>query len=215
MMNSLLEQLLLRSGAGPAADLSDINDDVFLTVYATLGWRLRKLALAGSPELFAALADAGLPGVDVWSVGDLGRVLALRCRLMRLADQPAAALVERIFRTGDNGERDAMLKGLMALPMPARFFATAADACRAAVLSTFTAISCENAYPAHHFPDFAFRAMVLKTLHLGLPLARIHGLAARRDAELARMGEDYVSERRHAGRPVAADLTLLTEGLLP
>lgn len=215
MIEFSLEQLLLRSGADLPPDQP--GDEAFLTAYATLGWRLRKFALPVSPELFAGLTAAGLPGVDAWSVGDVGRVLALRRHLLRLGDHPATALVERIFRTGDNGEREAMLKGLMALPSPERFLATAADSCRAAVLTTFAAIACDNTYPARHFPDLAFRAMVVKALHLGLPLARIHGLAERRDAELARMAEDYASERRHAGRPVPDDVHLLTiaEGPLP
>jgi hypothetical protein len=52
--------------------------------------------------------------------------------------------------------------------------------------------------------------MVQKALYLGLPLARVHGLADLRCAELARMGHAYASEQRAAGRPISPDLVLMT-----
>lgn len=179
------------------------------TAFATIGWRLRKAPPPAWGDAARRLAELDVLGVEGWSAADAARVALLRRRLAGMADDDAARLVERHVRTGDNAEREAVLKGLMALPGPGRFLATAVDACRAAVLTTFTAVTCDNAYPARHFPAPAFRAMVVKALHLGVPLARIHGLAARRDAELARMGEDYASERRLAGRPVAPDLSLI------
>jgi hypothetical protein len=207
-VEALLTGLIRPLGVSPAPALTE---DDHLTAFATAGWHLRKLSHSCAPAAIAALAECGVLGVEAWSAADVARVLMLRRFLGGLDDDAAARLVERHFRTGDNAEREAVLKGLMALPAPQRFVATAADACRAAVLTTFTAIACENAYPARHFDDHAFRAMVVKALHLGVALARIHGLAERRDAELARMGADYASERRHAGRAVAADLSLITQ----
>lgn len=185
------------------------SEDDHLTAFATAGWRLRKLNHSCDAAAIAALAAQGILGVEAWSAADAARVLMLRRFVQGLDDEAAARLVQRHFRTGDNAEREAMLKGLMALPAPERFAATAEDACRAAVVTTFAAIACDNAYPATHFPDHAFRAMVVKALHLDIRLNRIHGLERRRDSELARMGADYASERIHAGRSVAADLSLI------
>ncbi|MEW5726753.1 MAG: EboA domain-containing protein [Pseudomonadota bacterium] len=195
----------LLASAGVA--LPDVADHE--TAFATIGWRLRKAAPPAWGDAARRLAELDVLGVEGWSAADAARVALLRRRLAGMADDAAARLVERHVRTGDNAEREAVLKGLMALPGPRRFLATAVDACRAAVLTTFTAVACDNAYPARHFTAPAFRAMVVKALHLGVPLARIHGLAGRRDAELARMAEDYASERRLAGRPVAPDLSLI------
>jgi hypothetical protein len=52
--------------------------------------------------------------------------------------------------------------------------------------------------------------MVLKTLFLGVALERILGLDRRKTAELARMAEDYASERKAAGRSVPADIGRLS-----
>jgi len=54
--------------------------------------------------------------------------------------------------------------------------------------------------------------MVLKAVFNRVALARIHGLGARRNAELARMANDFASERRAAGRDVPDDLGLVTNG---
>jgi hypothetical protein len=82
------------------------------------------------------------------------------------------------------------------------------------VQSVFEAIACENQYPERHFPEHNFNQMVLKSFFTGTPVQRIEGLATRRSAELSRMAEAYASERRAAGRPVPADLPLVT-GALP
>jgi hypothetical protein len=114
-----------------------------------------------------------------------------------------------LFRVGDNDERIALLRSLPLLPDGARFLALAIDACRINVVSIFEAIACDNPYPAAHYPDLNFNQLALKAVFLGLPLARILGLADRRTAELARMADDYASERRAAGRAVPADLALI------
>lgn len=204
-------EALLQALARPLGVMVDTpaSEESYLTAFSTAGWQLRNVAHSIDSAIAAALATQDVLGVEDWSAADVVRVLMLHKHLARLDDAAAAQLVERHFRTGDNAEREAVLKGLMALPAPERFAATATDACRAAVLTTFCAIACENAYPARHFSDHAFRAMVVKALHLGVALARIHGIETRRDTELARMGADYASERIHSGRPVAADLSLI------
>lgn len=206
-IGAALESALTAAGIAPAAATD--HD----TAFATAGWRLRRAPAPDWDAVAGRLADLGVLGVEAWSAADGVRVALLRRYLADKDDAEAACIVERHVRTGDNAERESVLKGLMALPGPERFLATAEDACRAAVLTTFAAVACDNAYPARHFPAPAFRAMVVKALHLGVPLARIHGLEDRRDAELARMGQDYASERRLAGRPVSPDLSLIAAPL--
>jgi hypothetical protein len=114
-------------------------------------------------------------------------------------------LVDECWRTGDNGEREALLKALPRLSAPERFVPVAVSACRTHVLPIFCAIACENPYPAAHFPELNFNQMVLKALFLEVAVDRIVGLTGRATSELARMAEAYASERRAAGRPVSAD----------
>lgn len=123
---------------------------------------------------------------------------------------------EELWAHGDNRERQAVLKALPLLPEPARFVALAIEACRSNVLTVFEAIACENPYPAQHFPELHYNQMALKAAFNGIALARIVGLAARRNPELSRMATDFAAERRAAGRPVPEDLGLIiVEGASP
>jgi hypothetical protein len=155
----------------------------------------------------AALESCGLRGAEAWPLDRVART-ALVCEAAR-ATPDAAAVVETLYRTSDNGERVALLGALGALPDADRFIATAVSACRTNVTSVFEAIACDNPYPARHFSDEAFNQMVMKTLFLGVPVARIEGLRARVNAELGRMVADYASERRAAGRSVPADVDVI------
>jgi hypothetical protein len=118
--------------------------------------------------------------------------------------------VARLFNQSDNREREALLKTLCMLPEPARFSATAIDACRSHVQSVFEAIACENSYPSRYFSDAAFNQLVLKAFFTGVSVKRIVDLARRVTPELRRMALDYASERTAAGRPVPTDLGLVT-----
>ena len=115
------------------------------------------------------------------------------------------ALVDECWRTGDNGERQAVLRALARLPAPERFVSLAVSACRTHVVPIFEAIACDNPFPARHFPEASFNQMVLKALFLEVAIDRIEGLPSRVGPELERMAAGYASERRAAGRPVSDD----------
>jgi hypothetical protein len=210
---ALLDSILARrpewgsglAASGPAADRAS-----FLAAHAALGWRLRRATVTLLADEREALVTAGLVAPDRLAPAELARA-ALLCRgLAAVPPEQHLPLLRELFRTGDNAERESVLKTLILLPQPERFLDIALDACRSAVQTTVEAVGLDNAYPDRHFPPESFRNMVLKAVHLGLPLARIHRLAARLDDELARMAEDYASERRAAGRSIPADLGLLT-----
>lgn len=180
----------------------------FLIAYTAAGRRL-----TGAPRLAigdeASFRRLGVDRPDVWSLADLGRTALLLGALSRLAPEGHVALATEIFRKGDSGERQALLRALVLLPEPSRFTALAIEACRTSVQSVFEAIACENGYPASYFHELGFNQMVLKALFTGVALARIVGLDRRRNPELARMARDYASERRAAGRSVPQDITLV------
>jgi hypothetical protein len=158
----------------------------------------------------AQLLGAGVSLPEGWALSTVGRA-ALLCGVCTAID-PAAqlGLVVSQFKTGDNAEREAILKALPLLPGPERFVELAIDACRSHVQTVFEAIACENPYPGRFFPEANFNQLVLKAFFTGVPVRRILLLNERRTPELARMALGYASERRAAGRSVPADLDTVT-----
>jgi hypothetical protein len=146
-----------------------------------------------------------------WGSDEAARVLLLVEGMARIPPGDQLAWLEGLWRAGALRERQAVLRGLALLPEPARFLPIALDACRASTQPIFDAIACENPYPAAYFPESSFNHLVLKAVFTEVPLARILGLAGRRNADLARMAADYASERAAAGRPVPADLALVMD----
>jgi hypothetical protein len=155
------------------------------------------------------LVGAGVVEPAVYSLADGARVLLLRSALARLPTGEHVALLTQGFRQGDNNERVALLRALPLLPGPERFTELGVEACRTHVLDVFAAIACDNPFPAAHFPEPSFNQLVIKTLFLELPLARVHGWRERANVELVRMASDYEAERRAAGRTVPADIALI------
>lgn len=142
-----------------------------------------------------------MPGCDLeaWTRSDLRRLTLLLTR----ADAARAC-----FEAGDADEQTSWLRAVSVLPEPAQFLPLVIDACRTNILPVFRAVANGNPYPAAHFPERNFNQLVLKSLFNGVPLARIVGLAKRRNPELARMAGDYAAERRAAGRSVPDDIGL-------
>jgi len=167
--------------------------------------------------LLAAFSGAarkvGKEGAEVPERGTWGADEIARAAL--LVRGVASVSPEELYDRGDNRERQAVLRALPLLAEPERFLPLAIEACRTNVLTIFEAMACENPYPAAHFPEPNWNQMVLKAAFNGIGLARITGLASRSNDELARMASDFAAERRAAGRPVPADLALVTKGTLP
>ena len=187
------------------------NDpDGFVAAFCSLGWRLRKSSQTISSSELAQLKQAGISDPNCLSLTELARATLLCRGLSAMPMEQHVPLLREMFRTGDNAEREAILKSLILLPEPERFLNIALDACRSSVQTTVEAITLYNRYPDRYFSAESYRGMVLKALHLGLPLARIDGLAHHVDAELTRMAAAYASERRAAGRTLPADIDLLT-----
>jgi hypothetical protein len=182
---------------------------VFLTYYAGVGRRFARTQPAFSAGDADALRRAGIAVPEAWSAADFARAALLLGALRGASPGEAPMLVREIYRTGDSGERQAVLRSLVLLPGPERFLATAVEACRTSIQDVFDAIALDNAYPGRFFPEPNFNQMVLKALFIGSPLGRVIGLDARRNARLIQMAKDYASERRAAGRKVPDDIALV------
>ena len=192
------------------ARAADGSRDELLAVYTAASRTLgtSPLGLADGVELGGGWT--GVP-LDPWTLEDAGRLLFLLARHDAPAGPDAAAAdAVACYEQGDAREQRSWLRGVALLPDPARHLGLVIDACRTNILPVFEAVACENPYPARYFPERNFNQVVLKALFNGVALARITGLHARANAELARMATDYAAERRAAGRTIPADIALAT-----
>ncbi|MEW5847625.1 MAG: EboA domain-containing protein [Myxococcota bacterium] len=145
-----------------------------------------------------------------WPLSELARAAMLLAAAQQLPADKYVTLLSDLYRYAESGEKCALLRTLPLIDEPRRFLNQATDASRGSIPTVFEALACENPYPAAHFPDGTFNQLVLKVVTMGLPLARVHNLPERVNAELVQMARTYAEERRGAGRSVPADLGLLT-----
>jgi hypothetical protein len=173
---------------------------------AGAAWIGEQLGTSDDPQhLRVAFARAARKLAQLRSL-ELGRT-ALVLAALEHADDPA--LVERLYRSGELGEQQSVLRMLPRLPQPQRFTMLAIEACRSNARPVFAAIASDNPFPAAWFPDPAFAQLVLKAVFVGVPVASIVGLGARATAALREMALGYASERRAAGRSVPSDIDVI------
>lgn len=142
-----------------------------------------------------------------WTVAEAARVVFI---LTAASARPATGhdIIETLFRRGDESERATIARAMALIDPQAQLLHLILEAGRANSLVLVGAVTLANPYPAAHYSDAQFNQLVLKALFLGLPVARISGLARRANAELSRMCEDYYDERTAARRSVPADIWL-------
>lgn len=147
-----------------------------------------------------ARLDAGpLTG---WTCDDAVRA-ALLVDLTLTGDALAAEIGD-LYRYGDAAERRAVLRALPLLDVDDRLVWLVEDALR--TNDTRLVVAALGPYAARWLDQPAWRHGVLKCLFVGVPLDAVADLAARADAELARMCVDYARERSAAGRTVPPDV---------
>ncbi|WP_306469854.1 EboA domain-containing protein [Actinoplanes sp. DH11] len=183
----------LRDALGPNAWLDEAIERI----------RRHPAALAGLfPAAGRRCGRVPLPGLPGWTSDEAARVLML-------AEAPAE--VEPTYRYGDGDEKRAVLKALPLVAAGDTAVALLADALRtndprlvAAALGPY----------AVHLDQAAWRQGLLKCVFMGVPLAAVHGVRERADAELAEMLSAFAKERTAAGREVPADARELLDQLM-
>ena len=146
------------------------------------------------------------PRFTAWTGTDAARALLLLLVAERVGADAFETIARECYDRGDSREQQSWLKALPLFPDAARYLPIAIDACRTNIVPQFEAIACENPYPARYFPDLHFNQLVLKSMFMGVALARIVDLDDRLNPELSRMALDYAAERRAAGRTIPADI---------
>ena len=186
-----------------------VMDDRFTQLVALASRHVpRQMLNPTSAELEQAAAL--IPGWSpkAWSLLDTVRVSFVLART-DLAEPAFAQRFNQWFRFADEGESCAYYRALCLLPEPQQHIWRAAEGCRTNMRSVFAAVACDSPYPFLYFDDLAWNQMLLKALFIGEPLQHIYGFNLRTTPELIAMVNDYVDERRSAGRDIPADVRLL------
>ncbi|HZE31850.1 MAG TPA: EboA domain-containing protein [Actinoallomurus sp.] len=194
----------------------------------TLGARLTESGaqwLDAAAERIAADADAIRPlfpaagrhcgraqldpeaGEHGWTVDDAVRAFLLT--RLPLTGPALAKEVDDLYRYGDAAEKRGVLRALHLLDLGDEALPLVHDALR--TNDTRLIGAALGPYGAAHLDPHAYRHGLLKCVFTGVPLAEVAGLRERRDAELARMFRAFARERVAAGRPVPADVWLVTD----
>ena len=184
--------------------------DELLAAYTGSGMRVGRAALSLRDDE-RLRADELAPGLDLslWTLADAARAVLLIGRANRSDKDSFCDAAVACYEQGDAAEQTSWLRALTLLPDPDRFTMVAIDACRTSIQTLFEAVACENPFPARWFPDANFNQLVLKSLFNTISLARVVSLVSRLNDDLARMADDYVTEREAAGRFVPADIWLV------
>ncbi|HEX7762260.1 MAG TPA: EboA domain-containing protein [Cellvibrio sp.] len=205
-VNSAVNEFVLRT-----QDLisTGVTDDRFTQLVSLASRHVPRQMLAPSREE-DQLAAALIPGwsLAAWSLLDLVRVSFVLSR-HDLADADFPPRFNQWFRFADEGEACAYYRSLCLLPQPEQHLWRAAEGCRTNMRSVFAAVACGSPYAFLHFDALVWNQMLLKALFIGEPLTGIYGFNKRTTPELIAMVNDYIDERRSAGRDIPADAQLL------
>lgn len=188
---------LLRNAANPADDLS---------LLSAMARRKAGQARLG-PDVAAIPTTAGPLSCNEWTTGDTARIILILTATEAFPEQ-AGQLVTSVYRLGDESERAIVTRGLALFPAADTLKPLALKTGRVNSAALFSALAQDNPYPAAHYNDHEFNQLVLKALFMGLGIERMVGLQARTNAELSRMCEDYMDERRAANRTIPRDIWL-------
>jgi len=151
--------------------------------------------------------SAGQLSAREWTTGDTARVILILSACETFPEQ-AGSLVTMVYKLGDESERAIVTRSLALYPAADTLKPLALETGRVNSSTLFSALALDNPYPAAHYSDHEYNQLVLKTLFMGLAIERMAGLQARSNAELSRMCEAYMDERRAANRTIPIDIWL-------
>ncbi|MEV0612261.1 EboA domain-containing protein [Nonomuraea sp. NPDC050404] len=168
-------------------------------------WEWLRDALGRPHTIARSFAAAGrrtgrapLPGAPGWTADEAARALLLAA----LPPGRVAEETGELYRYGDADEKRAVLKALHLLPIGPDAVPLLHDAIRT---NDARLLAAALGPCAVHLDQAAWRQAVLKCVFMGVPLAGVHDLDRRADAELAAMLAAFADEREAAGRPMPGD----------
>ncbi len=140
-----------------------------------------------------------------WSIDQLVRS---RLVLSVVADDADAWLkiIDQLFAAAGLEELVALYQALPLMPHQQRLAPRIAEGIRSNMTAVFNAVALNNPIASEQLDDDAWNQMILKSLFVGSPVARIVGTEKRANRILAQMLIDYARERYAAKRPIPVDL---------
>ena len=151
--------------------------------------------------------------IATWDAGTIARsILILEAAQTWPAE--STALINAVFRYGDENERASIVRGLILFPHAEALKSIALEAGRINSRFFYTALTEHNPYPAAFYTEHEFNQLVMKSLFMGIGIGTIYDLAQRTNLELSRMCEDYIDERLDAKRSVPEDIWLAARPFL-
>lgn len=168
----------------------------------------------GVQKLAAASLETDIGHVDLngCELGDGARIAFIIKALIAYDENERAALIERLYRMGDEGERAAITHGLALFGIGEGLKPIALMTARTNSIALYSSLAHGNPFPAAYFSLAEFNQLILKSLFIGISIELIGGLEARANLKLSSMCEDYIDERLNADRSIPVDIWL---ALLP
>lgn len=143
-----------------------------------------------------------------WSTDEAARAVLLSA--LPLTGAELAVVVRRLYDSGDAAERRAVLKTLPELAVGSACVDLLLDALRT---NDSRLVAAAMGPYARHLSAEAWRQGVLKCVFMNIPLASVHDLGRRADADLGVMLGGLAQERRAAGRTIPDDALALLDSL--
>lgn len=149
----------------------------------------------------------------LWNLNLYGAIdLARALFLLMLPEGRVEPFYRKLQEFGSYEEQTFALKLLPFLLDGEALSPVVVNFLRANVQPVFEAIAINNPYPLFYFSEDAFNQMVLKTAFIGLDIKDIAGLTYRINPDLIAMMENYIKERKAAGRTVHPSILDLVFG---
>lgn len=152
---------------------------------------------------------------SAYSTSEIIRVLLIKVALNGLSSPEQAQLLKQYYRSADELEKIAWLKGLSYFDEFGVAVNTAMSASRCNSINEFSALAINNDYAAKHFPELNFNQLVLKSLFSGLDIGCMSNLPSRLNVKLTNMCFSFAVEQALAFRipPASIWLAVIPEDL--
>jgi len=187
--------------------LENANDLIYeLSIVNTIAQRKSG---HGKLEKSPCFLETGMGSIDIsqWEKGDAARIL-LTLKAIDLDRPNGSRVVKELYSLGDEGEKAALIKGLILYSQDDALKLIALEAGRTNSVLLFESLATNNPYPAAYYSEPEFNQLVLKALFIDVGINYVYGLTEKANPELSRMCEDYIEERLLANRTLPADIWL-------
>lgn len=183
--------------------------------FAQISRQVNKAAIsADAPEL--AAINSLCPGVEsrYWSNATIARI-GLLLQLDLQDEAQYISKIKSLFQAAEMNELVALYAALPFLSYPGQWIAPCEEGIRTNIAPVLEAILYGNPYPAAFLPEASWNQLVLKAFFTEKEVIKIWHLQERNNAALQATLQDYIAERKAAGRSLPEGIFSLLESRNP